>query len=82
MARRRVADGDYPVATKMAMELTGHKSPSVFDRYDIVDEGDLAAAADRLNPLMGTFWGQSPRLGTPPRPSPRENKHKIQPTGP
>ncbi len=36
------------VTDKIAMEITGHKTRSVFDRYDIVTEGDLAAAIDRV----------------------------------
>jgi hypothetical protein len=39
------------------MQLTGHKTRAVFDRYDIVDESDLRAAASRLNTLMGTLSG-------------------------
>ena len=39
------------------MQLTGHKTRSVFDRYDIVDETDLRAAATKLNTLMGTLSG-------------------------
>lgn len=35
------------------MRLTGHKTRSVFERYNIVSDGDLEAAAVRLNGLMG-----------------------------
>jgi hypothetical protein len=31
------------------MKLTGHKTPSVFNRYDIVSDSDLRDAAKRLN---------------------------------
>ncbi len=33
------------------MQLTGHKAPSVFERYKIVSEGDLRYAAGRLDAI-------------------------------
>jgi hypothetical protein len=45
------------VPEKTAMQLTGHKTRAVFDRYDIVDESDLRVATGNLNNLMGTLSG-------------------------
>jgi integrase len=48
------------VPERVAMKLTGHKTPSVFARYDIVSGGDLRTAAAQLSGLTGTEKGQSP----------------------
>lgn len=37
------------IPESVAMKLTGHKTRSVFDRYDITSAGDLRDAAARLN---------------------------------
>jgi integrase len=39
------------VAERVAMRLTGHKTPSVFARYDIASGGDLRSAAEQLRGL-------------------------------
>ena len=55
------------VPERVAMELTGHKTRAVFDRYHIVSPADLQDVARRL---AGTFSGTShlpqvdPRLVT------------------
>jgi integrase len=42
------------VAERVAMQLAGHKTRSVFERYNIVSSGDLRAAAAKLEGLTGT----------------------------
>jgi hypothetical protein len=37
------------IPERVAMRMTGHKTPSVFQRYNIVSDGDLREAAVKLN---------------------------------
>lgn len=37
--------------------LTGHKTRSVFERYNVVSEADLGAGVEKLAKLAGTISG-------------------------
>lgn len=67
------------VPDSVAMRMTGHRTRSVFSRYDIVSEGDLRDAARRLDLAAGTISGT---IASEPGADFRESQVTEIPTAP
>jgi integrase len=59
-ARNMVRAG---VPERVAMKLTGHKTRSIFERYNIVSDGDLASAAIKLSGQLREHGRRSEKIG-------------------
>jgi len=46
--------GRKGISERVAMQMTGHKTRAIFDRYDIMSEGDLDDAARKLDDVTVT----------------------------
>lgn len=51
------------VPDTVAMKITGHKTRSVFDRYNITAEDDIREGLGKLAATTGTEKGRSERSG-------------------
>jgi integrase len=53
------------IPERVAMKMTGHKARSVFERHNIVSEGDVFDAARRLDMVSQTSFRHSPQAKRP-----------------
>jgi integrase len=47
------------IPERVAMEIAGHKTRAIFDRYHIVSEGDLKEAAQKIDQMISIANGHN-----------------------
>lgn len=70
------------VTDTVVMKVTGHKTRSVFDRYDIINEEDLRKASALLDLANFRFAGHDPQQGELALAPPRKPAGSDQPARP
>jgi hypothetical protein len=66
------------IPRKVAMAISGHKTESIYRRYDIVAHRDLADAAFRMEQFFGKMQTSAGTLlGTPEANAPAQGNQKC-----